>query len=71
MHFVHKDFPKILAVRPAAPAPWPLWTCACPRLGRRRDEGAAAWQPVLFKTRKQGEFKSLVRRAIDVDPLAI
>ena len=31
----------------------------------------AAWQPVLFETRKQAEFKSLVRWAIDVDPLAI
>ena len=31
----------------------------------------AAWQPVLFETRKQGNFKSLIRWAIDVDPLAI
>ncbi len=31
----------------------------------------AAWQPLLFETRKQGEFKSLIRWAIDVDPLAI
>ncbi len=31
----------------------------------------AAWQPVLFETRKQGDFKSLIRWAIDVDPLAI
>ena len=31
----------------------------------------AAWQPVLLDTRKQGEFKSLIRWAIDVDPLAI
>ena len=31
----------------------------------------AAWQPMLFETRKQAEFKSLVRWAIDVDPLAI
>jgi primosomal protein N' (replication factor Y) (superfamily II helicase) len=31
----------------------------------------AAWQPVLFETRKQAEFKSLVRWAVDVDPLAI
>jgi primosomal protein N' (replication factor Y) (superfamily II helicase) len=31
----------------------------------------AAWQPVLFETRKQGEFKSLVRWAIDVDPMVI
>ncbi len=30
-----------------------------------------AWQPALFATRKQGEFKSLIRWAIDVDPLAI
>ncbi len=30
-----------------------------------------AWQPALFNTRKQGEFKSLIRWAIDVDPLAI
>ena len=30
-----------------------------------------AWQPVLFETRKQGEFKSLIRWAIDVDPQAI
>ncbi len=30
-----------------------------------------AWQPALFDTRKQGEFKSLIRWAIDVDPLAI
>ena len=29
------------------------------------------WQPVLFETRKQVEFKSLIRWAIDVDPLAI
>ena len=29
------------------------------------------WQPVLFETRRQAEFKSLVRWAIDVDPLAI
>jgi primosomal protein N' (replication factor Y) len=31
----------------------------------------AAWQPVLHQTRQQGEFKSLIRWAIDVDPLAI
>ncbi len=31
----------------------------------------AAWQPVLFETRRQPEFKSLVRWAIDVDPIAI
>ncbi len=31
----------------------------------------AAWQPLLFDTRKQAEFKSLVRWAIDVDPIAI
>ncbi|WP_293641018.1 primosomal protein N' [Polaromonas sp.] len=31
----------------------------------------AAWQPVLFETRRQGEFKSLIRWAIDVDPIAI
>ena len=31
----------------------------------------AAWQLVLFETRRQGEFKSLVRWAIDVDPIAI
>ena len=31
----------------------------------------AAWQPLLFETRKQSEFKSLIRWAIDVDPLAI
>ncbi len=31
----------------------------------------AAWQPVLFETRMQSDFKSLVRWAIDVDPLAI
>ena len=31
----------------------------------------AAWQPVLFETRRQVDFKSLVRWAIDVDPLAI
>ena len=30
-----------------------------------------AWQLALFDTRKQGEFKSLIRWAIDVDPLAI
>ncbi|HYW55828.1 MAG TPA: primosomal protein N' [Polaromonas sp.] len=31
----------------------------------------AAWQPVLHETRQQTEFKSLIRWAIDVDPLAI
>ena len=31
----------------------------------------ASWQPVLFETRKQSDFKSLIRWAIDVDPLAI
>jgi len=31
----------------------------------------AAWQPVLFETRQQAEFKSLIRWAIDVDPIAI
>ncbi|MDW5444642.1 primosomal protein N' [Polaromonas sp. SM01] len=31
----------------------------------------AAWQPVLHQTRQQAEFKSLIRWAIDVDPLAI
>ena len=31
----------------------------------------AAWQPVLFDIRRQAEFKSLVRWAMDVDPLAI
>ena len=30
-----------------------------------------AWQPLLINTRKQAEFKSLVRWAIDVDPIAI
>ena len=30
-----------------------------------------AWQPLLFETRRQGDFKSLIRWAIDVDPLAI
>lgn len=31
----------------------------------------AAWQPLLHETRRQADFKSLVRWAIDVDPLAI
>jgi primosomal protein N' (replication factor Y) len=31
----------------------------------------AAWQTVLFETRQQGEFKSLIRWAVDVDPIAI
>ncbi|MDP2032335.1 MAG: primosomal protein N' [Polaromonas sp.] len=31
----------------------------------------AAWQPLLHQTRHQAEFKSLIRWAIDVDPLAI
>jgi primosomal protein N' (replication factor Y) (superfamily II helicase) len=31
----------------------------------------AAWQPVLLETRQQAEFKSLIRWAIDVDPIAI
>jgi primosomal protein N' (replication factor Y) len=31
----------------------------------------AAWQPVLHRTRQQADFKSLIRWAIDVDPLAI
>ncbi len=31
----------------------------------------AAWQPLLHQTRQEGEFKSLIRWAIDVDPLAI
>jgi primosomal protein N' (replication factor Y) len=31
----------------------------------------AAWQPLLHQTRQQTEFKSLIRWAIDVDPLAI
>ena len=31
----------------------------------------AAWQPVLFETRRQADFKSLVRWTIDVDPIAI
>ena len=31
----------------------------------------AAWQPLLFETRRQAEFKGLVRWAIDVDPIAI
>ena len=30
-----------------------------------------AWQPTLFATRRQSEFKSLIRWAIDVDPLTI
>ncbi len=30
-----------------------------------------AWQPTFFDMRKQGEFKSLIRWTIDVDPLAI
>ena len=39
---------------------------------RRALQGfLAAWQPVLFETRRQAEFKSLVRWAIDVDPIAI
>ncbi|MDP1953337.1 MAG: primosomal protein N' [Polaromonas sp.] len=31
----------------------------------------AAWQPLLHQTRQEGDFKSLIRWAIDVDPLAI
>ena len=31
----------------------------------------SAWQPTLFETRQQAEFKSLIRWAIDVDPIAI
>ena len=31
----------------------------------------AGWQTTLLETRRQAEFKSLVRWAIDVDPLAI
>jgi primosomal protein N' (replication factor Y) (superfamily II helicase) len=31
----------------------------------------AAWQPVLFETRREDGYKSLVRWAIDVDPIAI
>lgn len=31
----------------------------------------AAWQPVLHQTRQEGDFKSLIRWAIDVDPLSI
>jgi primosomal protein N' (replication factor Y) (superfamily II helicase) len=31
----------------------------------------AAWQPRLLDTHRQAEFKSLVRWAIDVDPVAI
>ncbi|MES2188544.1 MAG: primosomal protein N' [Pseudomonadota bacterium] len=31
----------------------------------------SAWQTVLFETRRQAEFKSLVRWAVDVDPIAI
>ena len=31
----------------------------------------AAWQPLLHQTRQQAEFKSLIRWAIDVDPLVI
>ncbi len=31
----------------------------------------SAWQPMLFETRQQAEFKSLIRWAIDVDPIAI
>ena len=31
----------------------------------------AAWQPLLFETRRQAEYKTLVRWAIDVDPIAI
>ncbi len=30
-----------------------------------------AWQPVLFETRREAAFKSLVRWAVDVDPIAI
>jgi primosomal protein N' (replication factor Y) (superfamily II helicase) len=35
------------------------------------QEFLAAWQPLLIATRRQAEFKSLVRWAIDVDPIAI
>ena len=31
----------------------------------------SAWQPVLSETRKQSDFKSMIRWAIDVDPIAI
>ena len=31
----------------------------------------AAWQPLLFQTRKLAEYKGLTRWAIDVDPIAI
>jgi primosomal protein N' (replication factor Y) len=31
----------------------------------------SAWQPVLAETRRREEFRSLVRWAIDVDPIAI
>ena len=38
---------------------------------RALQEFLTAWQPVLLHTRKQAEFKTLVRWAIDVDPVAI
>ena len=39
---------------------------------RRALQGfLSEWQPVLFETRKQADFKSLMRWAIDVDPIAI
>ena len=39
---------------------------------RRALQGfLSAWQPVLFETRRQADFKSLVRWAVDVDPIAI
>jgi primosomal protein N' (replication factor Y) len=31
----------------------------------------AAWEPRLFEMRRQSEFKSLVRWAMDVDSIAI
>jgi primosomal protein N' (replication factor Y) len=31
----------------------------------------SAWQPVLFETRRETPFKSLIRWAVDVDPQAI
>jgi primosomal protein N' (replication factor Y) len=38
---------------------------------RALQQYLAAWQPVLFETRKQANFKSLIRWAVDVDPMAI
>jgi primosomal protein N' (replication factor Y) len=76
----HAQLPGMEAVTPYPAVPMTIQRVANIERGQMLIESSsrvalqrflAAWQPLLHQTRQQGDFKSLIRWAIDVDPLAI